>query len=237
MAWREYFAELHGTAMLAFIVFASDGGPFSVGLGLWGIINVTGCISGAHFNPAVTLGVILNKKINKSLTSSEFIKFLIYMIIQLGGAFIGSLFAELVTDSHFGFKNRPGHTYRDVFVGETIATGHIVMAALMIGHLTTYSLMATLVLCFTVVAHIFTIGPISGACFNPAVGIAVSVVKTVHFNDSSYIDHLWIYIVAPFLGVFYGIIPALIYSSDEKFKGKSVKDTQMSENLIFKEDS
>jgi glycerol uptake facilitator-like aquaporin len=53
------FYEILGTAMLVFAINATTNRPFGIALVLFGCILIGGPISGAHYNPAVTLAVYM----------------------------------------------------------------------------------------------------------------------------------------------------------------------------------
>jgi aquaporin Z len=81
--------EFYGTMFLAFVVCASLGNPYMVGATLASLIIGTGGVSGAHFNPAVTLACILK---NAYLHDNTMLMtFLIYFPIQFVAAIIGAL--------------------------------------------------------------------------------------------------------------------------------------------------
>ena len=89
---KEYLAELIGTFALIFIgagAILSNTGLIGIalahGLVLMCMIYALGNVSGGHFNPAVTIGMLATKKI-------KLLKALMYIIFQLLGAIIGAYF-------------------------------------------------------------------------------------------------------------------------------------------------
>src|SRR5271166_5563172 len=90
---KKYIAELVGTFVLVFggvgsAVLAGthigfEGVAFAFGLSLLAMAYTIGPISGCHINPAVTLGVLIAKKINAKDAA-------IYMVAQIVGAIIAS---------------------------------------------------------------------------------------------------------------------------------------------------
>ena len=99
---RKLLAELLGTFLLVFFAvgvatlmfgFRFDGGSvaagvvataFAFGLTLLGLAYVLGPISGAHVNPAVTLGAVLSRR-------TEPLEGLLYMVVQFAGGILGAL--------------------------------------------------------------------------------------------------------------------------------------------------
>lgn len=87
--WRALAAELLGTFMLASVVIAGQGQPIFVLFGLVGIVLLFGAVSGAHVNPAVTIGAWVTRRIN-------WLRALGYILAQLLGAALA-----FVVLSHF----------------------------------------------------------------------------------------------------------------------------------------
>jgi glycerol uptake facilitator-like aquaporin len=107
---KKYVAEFLGTALLLAIVIGSGimgarlsggndaiallGNTLSTGAGLVVLITVFGPVSGAHFNPAVTLVFALRGEISR-------LDALVYLVVQVAGAVAGvwlahAMFAEPV---------------------------------------------------------------------------------------------------------------------------------------------
>src|SRR5580704_1123511 len=90
---KKYVAELVGTFVLVFggvgsAVLAGShigfvGVSFAFGLSLLAMVYTIGPISGCHINPAVTLGVLMAKKIGSKDA-------MMYMLAQVVGAVIGA---------------------------------------------------------------------------------------------------------------------------------------------------
>ena len=103
---RLLFAEFLGTALLLFVIVGSgiaveqlsnDGATrllthaLAVGAGLAALIALFASVSGAHFNPAVTLGFWLTRSITIGLAAG-------YFAVQLAGAVAGVMLANATFD-------------------------------------------------------------------------------------------------------------------------------------------
>ena len=105
MNMRAYFSEFLGTTILLFTIIGSGimgetladgntaiallGNTIATGAILFVLITVFGPISGAHFNPAVSIAMLISKKMTK-------IDAVIYIILQIIGAVLGVLIAHLM---------------------------------------------------------------------------------------------------------------------------------------------
>ena len=61
---KKLFVELFGTYFLVLIIGLSSGNPIAVGFGIVVLVYCGAHISGAHYNPAVTLAMLLQKEIS-----------------------------------------------------------------------------------------------------------------------------------------------------------------------------
>lgn len=77
--WRALAAEFIGTFLLVVAIFATKGEPLYVTFALVGIVLIVGGISGAHVNPAITVGAWATRRIN-------WVRALGYIFAQVLGA-------------------------------------------------------------------------------------------------------------------------------------------------------
>ena len=84
--------ELFGTSFLVYAALTSGGNAVAVGLTLMVIIMCTGSITGAHYNPAVTMGVYVWKR----QWGKNFGFFLMLLVAQFLGAMLGTGLTWLV---------------------------------------------------------------------------------------------------------------------------------------------
>lgn len=201
---RKGFAELIGTFALVFcgtgaIVMdeVSGGAVTHVGVAItFGLIILTmiyalGDISGAHLNPAVSVGfwVAGQLKIRQVVT---------YIIYQFAGAFLASfslrlLFPEIENPG----VSMPAGSDMQSFVLETILTFFLMFVILNVSTgAKEKGITAGIAVASVVGLEAMFAGPICGASMNPARSLAPAIVS----GNMEYISHQWIYLTAPFLG-------------------------------------
>jgi aquaporin Z len=197
---KKLLVEFIGTFFLVLVIGLS-GNPLAIGCILMVMVYMGGHISGAHYNPAVTLAILIRGKIKAN-------EAIMYMITQILGA----------TAAAFTYYMIMGHTF-----APTPATGMNILKPLLIEAIFTFALaivvlnVATskktagnsfygLAIGFTILAAAIAGGPISGGAFNPAVGTGPILIDCIVGHHS--MQSLWIYIVGPFAGA---AIAALIF--------------------------
>ncbi len=201
---RRYFAETIGTFILIFagtgsvIVNHQTNGVLGL-LGIavtWGMvvsamIYTFGNTSGAHLNPAVTLSFWMVKLFK----GKDVIP---YLVCQLIGAFAASLALKfLFPDETSLGETKPAGTPMQSFVLEIIM-GFILMIVILFtsqGAKET-GILAGLAIGGTILVLVLFGGPISGTSLNPTRSLAPAIVTGKH------LEHLWIYLTAPFIGMF-----------------------------------
>ncbi|MCH8904902.1 MAG: aquaporin [Bacteroidetes bacterium] len=189
---RKYLVEFIGTFFLV-LVIGLTGFPLAIGAMLMVMVYMGGHISGAHYNPAVSLAMIIRKKIGTTDA-------LMYMLFQIAGAFAAAMF---IFQGSFGeFVPAPNHEINVLkpLMVEAVLTFALVMVILNVAtsKKTEGNSYYGLAIGFTIMAIATAGGPISGGAFNPAVGLGPILVDTINGGDS--INHVWIYIAGPFLG-------------------------------------
>ena len=218
------FAELVGTFILLFAVGVSGGEPFAVGGSLLCGMVVTGFVSGAQFNPAITLGIIVFRFLDKTLTKPDLIELLLNMVMQFVGALLGALLGWAVLSYTVHFDITDGYMDAETFFGEMLYTVLLVSDALMIGKLVPNPIICGAVISMALTAGDWAIGKITGGCFNPAIGFGINIVN--YARKGSHIGHTWIYILAPMLGGVLGACIAILFSQEvennKKIKNESI---------------
>lgn len=172
--------------------------PIPVGFILSVVVFAFGYVSGGHFNPAVTLGVLLIRGIRIELATA-------YWIAQCVGGVIGAAYAVIAngTTRHIPapqvYKNLPQYVIT-AFVAEAIFTGILVTVVL---HCACSSQKNNhfygLAIGMCVLAAGYAVGGVSGGSFNPAVAFSLQLVKCVAGNCIP-LMHLWLYFAAPAAG-------------------------------------
>lgn len=187
---KKYLTEFIGTFFLVLAVCLASGtlAPLAIGSTLMVMVFMGGHISGGHYNPAVSLAVMLRGK----LDSKEFVP---YVVFQLLGAFAASAIAFSITNTHT--TPAPGADYgaTSALGIEVLYTFALCLVVLNVATAkdTTGNSFYGLAIGFTITAAAIVGGPISGGAFNPAVGIAPNVMAGAFGS-------LWLYVVGPLLG-------------------------------------
>ena len=166
--------------------------PFGFGLGLLAAIVAVGHISGGHYNPAVTLGAFLDRRIGST-------EALAYVVAQVIGAVLASATVLLVADRDavLGTRNLPGGGVTDVaaFVVEVVLTAIFLLVILTVTKRSPGQATFAIPLTLTVI-HFAGI-PFSGASVNPARALGPALV-------GADLSSIWIYLSAPFVGAAVG---------------------------------
>lgn len=204
----KYIVEFIGTffLVLTVVVAVAKGGvmaPVAIGAALMVMIYAGGHISGAHFNPAVSVAVL----IRGAMSAADFVP---YIIAQLAGAALAAVIATSVLgighETAGAFTAAGGPGIPAAFVAEVLGT--FALAWVVLNTATTKSNEGNsfygLAIGFTVTAMAYGLGGISGGAFNPAVGLGVSVGGMQPWAN------IWVYVVACLLG---GALAALAFKA------------------------
>lgn len=208
----KYVTEFIGTFFLVlticFMVLGTSllAPALAIGGMLMVMVYMGGHVSGAHYNPAVSVALLLRKK----MPASDFVP---YLIAQVAGATVAAFVVYTVL----------GRTFAPA-PGEGIST----MGALLVEALFTFALALTvlnvacsektkgnsyygLAIGFAIVAGAAAGGGISGGAFNPAVGIGPTIVNALMGGGTW--GNLWLYLVGPLAG---GVLAAVVFGVQEQ---------------------
>ena len=199
---NKYIAEFIGTFFLVLTIGCTGVGagagviaPLAIGAALMVMVFAGGHISGAHYNPAVTLGVLIRGKVN----GADVVP---YMVAQLAGAMIAALAVKFL---------RAGVAVTPItpHVGPALLAEFLFTFALVYVVLNAATAEGTsgnsfygLAIGMTVMTGAFAVGDISGGAFNPAVALGICLL-----GISSWAN-IWIYLLADFTAA---VLAAVIF--------------------------
>jgi MIP family channel proteins len=212
-------AELVGTFILVFggtavavaaILARPTAGPaydslavaLAFGLALAAVVAAVGHVSGAHVNPAVTIGMALAKKFPWS-----------YAPVYIGAQLVGAVLAALATWLTFGGPARseaklaatyPAQGVGDLqaFIVEILITFILVFVVMAVAtDARAPAAIAPLAVGFALAVGVFVAGPVTGGSVNPVRSFGPMLVA----GD---LTSVWLYILGPIIG---GVLGALLY--------------------------
>jgi aquaporin Z len=205
-------AEFVGTFTLIFVgagsIIATHGGNLTAialahGLAIGVMASAVGHISGGHFNPAVTFGFVVTRKIELHLAA-------VYWFAQLVGAILAAFLLSAVLPQqqvdavNLGAPSlAPGISGGGGVAIEAVLTFFLVWVifATAADPRGAFASIAGLAIGFTITLDIFMGGPYTGAAMNPARAVGPELVQNFWTNG-------WVYWIGPLLG---GGLAALVY--------------------------
>ncbi len=206
---RRYLAEFIGTLLFVTAIFGavltqSDLAPLGIGAALIALVYAGGHLSGAHYNPAVSVAVLVRGR----LPLADFAP---YIAAQLLGGLVGYLLAlGMFGDSLDALPaglDLEGVVFA-AFLSElvfTFALGWVVLNVATSRDHPVNSFYG-LAIGLTVAAGAIAVGSISGAAFNPAVAVALTVAGVLQW------EWIWLYLLAQLLG---GALAGLVFRAVE----------------------
>lgn len=199
---------------------AQNSGWIAIVLG-WGIavtvaVYISGFMSGAHLNPAVTLAMA-------AIGSLPWSQVVTYLVAQFLGAMLGALVLYLHYYPHWKetkdagtilacFSTGPAirHTWSNL-LGEALGTAVLVITVMAIGPNKVAAGFGPIIVGFVVMAVGFSLGATTGYAINPARDLGPRIMHALlpipNKGDSDW-SYAWIPVLGPILG---GIAGALIY--------------------------
>ena len=205
---RRGVAEFIGSFALVFIGAGSIivGGSLvevalAHGIVLAVMVTALGHISGAHFNPAVTLGFLVTRRIQPAMA-------VVYWVSQFGGGLVAALLVRAVFDDRLiGNLGAPGlgpeTSAGEGFLIEIILTFFLVLVvfATAVDPHGAFKIVGGFAIGLTIGADILMGGPLTGAAMNPQRAFGPQLVGNFWADG-------WIYYLAPSIGA---VIAALLY--------------------------
>ena len=202
MPTKPLIAELIGTFALVFAgtgaiiindisggVIGHVGVAMTFGLIVMAMIHSVGDVSGAHINPAVTIGFWLTRRFPGRRVFP-------YIASQCAGGILASLLLAFLFPTHLTLgATLPAGSEMQSFILEFVLSFLLMFVILSVATgAREKGIAAAAAIGGTVALEALFAGPISGASMNPVRSLAPALV-------SGELSHLWIYIAAPILGM------------------------------------
>ena len=201
---NKYIAEFIGTFFLVLTIGCTGIGagagviaPLAIGAALMVMVFAGGHISGAHYNPAVTVGVFIRGKVNGA-------DVLPYIVARLAAAATAALAVKFL---RAGVAVTPISPH----VGPALLAEFLFTFALVYVVLNAATAEGTsgnsfygLAIGMTVMTGAFAVGDISGGAFNPAVALGICILGISSWGN------IWIYLLADFAAA---VVAAVIFQS------------------------
>lgn len=189
---KEYAMEFIG-AMFLVLAIALTGNPLAIGIMLMAMVYIGGHVSGAHYNPAITISVWMRGKLKPD-------KIFGYIIAQVLGAFAAAYIFYQLSGKSFLPSPASGIPVWNSILAELLFT--FVLCSVVLAVATSKKLEGNyiygLAIGMALAAGAYAGGSISGGVYNPAVALGQmifgSLIGAYGFNN------LMIYLIGPFAG-------------------------------------
>ncbi len=191
---KKYLAEALWV-LLFVLVIGLSGDPLAIGVCLAILVYATGPISWGHLNPAVTLSLLVGKKIR----TTEAVN---YWVAQLVGALLWALLYRALKGNTIAIMPADGVAMRRAWLGEFIFTFMLAMVVYLtaVSKKVEWNSYRGAAIGLTVFVAAVSVGRMTGWAFNPAVSTGSILIDWIHGGDSGM--YLWMYLVATLLGGF-----------------------------------
>lgn len=185
------------TATVGLVILGGSASPLAVSGVLMAMIYMGGHVSGAHYNPAVTLGVFLRGRASAADLGG-------YWVAQLLAALLAVVVVRQVAPEAEGLAFAV--TFLPALIGEFVFTFALVFTVLNVATTsgTEGNSYYGVAIGLVVLAGAFTIGSISGAALNPAVAV------TLVLLDLLTVRSLWVVLMAQLLA---GVSAAVLFNA------------------------
>jgi aquaporin Z len=203
---RRYLTEFVGTLffVLSIGLIVASGSPLAplyIGSALMVVVYMGGPVSGAHYNPAVSVALTLAGKLPRGDLAP-------YVAAQVLGGLSGALLADLFLDRTFTVAPAATAAIGTAFLVEVVFTCLLALVVLncatraSVGGNSYYGL----AIGFAIVVGAAAGGPISGGAYNPAV--ASGAILSDALAGGGGLGQLWLYWLAPVTG---GVLGAVLF--------------------------
>lgn len=207
---NKYIAEFIGTFFLVLTIGCTvmagvTGGipPLAIGAALMVMVYAGGHVSGAHYNPAVTLAVFLRGR----CAAKDVVP---YMVAQVLGSLIGAAVASFLRPDFVA--TAVAADFPKVAVAELLYTFALAYVVLNVATAkgTQGNSYYGLAIGFTVLVGAFSVGDISGGAFNPAVAVGAASLGFVTWPN------VWMHLVADFAGAALAAVTFKMLNPEDK---------------------
>tara|TARA_B100000886_G_scaffold72661_1_gene46583 strand:+ start:1022 stop:1633 length:612 start_codon:yes stop_codon:yes gene_type:complete len=197
---KRYLFEFIGTFFLVMTI-GLTGNPLAIGIMLTVLVYMGGHISGAHYNPAVTISIYLKKLISKEVAIK-------YILVQIAASTFASAVIYFITQDLLKVAPSETATIPQIIISEFLFTFLLILVILNVAtnKKTEGNSYYGLAIGFTVMASAYCVGGISGGAFNPAVGLGPEITSFLITKDINLFYSL-IYLIVPTFG---GIIAYIV---------------------------
>jgi aquaporin Z len=198
---RKLVVEAVGTFFLALtvglVILGGSASPLAVGAVLTAMVYMGAHISGAHYNPAVTLGVFLRGQASAVELGG-------YWVVQLAAGFLAALAVRQLAPEAEGLAFAV--TFLPALLAEFLFTFALVFVVLNVATArgTEGNSYFGIAIGLTVIGAAYTVGSVSGASLNPAVAMVLVLL------DLLTVRSLWVVVMGQLLG---GVCAAVLFNS------------------------
>lgn len=241
--------ELFGTFALVGVINSSKADPACVGLTLFFLLLLLGPLTGGHMNPAVSIGVWINKAWD-SCTNNQFwsltLQFALMMLAQfIGGLLASWLFFEIlehqdniagnVNPDDFPHLEVQTESWAQAMCLEAFCTFIFVSAVLLVkdaraglfsGAISEIGVnfFGCAIIATALVGMILAAGPHTSASLNPAFSLAQTVLVKGYIGEDRFEDNFWrVYLLGPVLGGIGAGLCSWLHSAAMKNYGPKTK--------------
>jgi aquaporin Z len=180
---------------------------FGFGLGLLVALYTFGEVSGGHFNPAVSLAMWLDGRLDARF-------FLLYVIAQVAGAVLASLATMAAFSKEFVASTATvpnlalGVSDADAFLLEALFTALFIALILKVTKSSAFAGTVFIAIALTLLIIHVVLVPLTGTSVNPARTLGPAIVGDVYTS-------IWVYMIAPMAGSLIGWGAYKLVASDD----------------------
>jgi len=193
--------EFIGTFLLTLVISLTANTvnqPLAIGATLSTLIFLGGHVSGGHYNPGVSLCVFFRQMLTV-------VDLFCYFCAQFSGGLAGGFCAFMISPANSDFLGPnfgAGIGTFQAFFSEFLFSAFLHFTVINVATVKKKNNNSYfgLAIGFAVLGGAFSSGYISGAALNPAVALGRSIMKSIIESDTTYLQNIWLYIIAPCFG-------------------------------------